>query len=109
MLECVCNPLGDGLRREEIDQQPVFPVAHHLLHRRRARADDQAAGGHRLQEGPGKYERVREIDVDRRAPQHGEIVGVRDTTQKLHAGKIDAAVELGQHALPVRLSRRQPR
>jgi hypothetical protein len=50
VLERVRHALGDGGRREEVDQQPVLALAHHLLQRRRARADDQAAGGHGLEQ-----------------------------------------------------------
>src|SRR5919109_3166743 len=46
VLERMVYPLGDGGGGKEIDQQPVLAVAHHLLHRRGARGDDEAAGGH---------------------------------------------------------------
>src|SRR5205085_1536526 len=107
--EGVVDPLRDGGRGEKVDQKAVLAVAHHLLHRRRARADHQAAGRHRLEQRPGEDERVSEIDVHRRAAEQRQVIGVRDAAAELDAREIDAIAKLGKQALAINLPRRQSR
>ena len=48
--ECSRNPVAQRFHIEEVDQAAVLSVAHHFLHWRRARADNEAAGRHCLQQ-----------------------------------------------------------
>jgi len=104
VLQRIGDPLRNGLRREKVDEQAVLAVAHHLLHRRRARADDKAAGRHGLEHGPGEHERVRQVDVRRRAAEQRQVVRIRDAAHEAHARKVDPAIELREQPLPVSLA-----